>query len=102
MDILRLRQSGVAPERHYFSFKRHVPSTLPDPSFIESWMTFGYINQVYSLPPTFLQERLSIVDSKYPTVQIARYAKKNEIPIDVFLNNVRQAVSQYMTGEARE
>lgn len=98
LDIQHLRQSGAIPARHGFSFKRHGSSSVPSPSFIEGWMTFGYINQVFGLPPAFLQHQLGIADSKYPNVQIARYAKSNGVEVNTFLVRVRQVVGEYKAG----
>lgn len=98
LDIQHLRQSGVAPERHYLSFKRYQSGSVPDPSFIEGWMTFGYVNQVFNLPPLFLQQQLDITDNKYPNVQIARYAKKSGVEVGSYLVRVRRVVGDYKTG----
>lgn len=97
LDIQRLRQSGTTPSRHGLTLRRHAAS-VQSPSYIDSWMTFGYINRVFNLPTTYLQQQLGIFDKKYPNVQLARYAKNQAIDATVFVAQVRLAVGRYQAG----
>lgn len=97
LDIQRLRQSGTLPSRHGLTFRRPAAG-VPNPSYIESWMTFGYINRVFNLPSTYLQRQLGIVGVKYPNVQLARYAKDNNADTATFVTQVRLAVGRYQAG----
>lgn len=96
-DIQRLRQSGTMPSRHGLTFRRHA-ADIPNPSYIEGWMTFGYINRVFNLPSAYLQKQLGILNVKYPNVQLARSAKDNNVDTAAFVTQVRVVVSQYQAG----
>lgn len=96
LDIQRLHKSGTLPSRH--GWRWYTPNSTPSTSFIESWMTFGYINQVFDLPTSYLQHQLSIVDPKYPNMQVGRYAKSRGIEVAAFVLQVRYAVNQYQLG----
>lgn len=96
LDIQRLRRAGAVPVRHGFFFHRNpAGSVSPNPSVIEGWMTFGYINKIFDLPRTYLSERLGIANTKYPNMQLARYAKEQGVAVDAFLGEVRRAVGEY-------
>lgn len=96
-DVQRLRQSGTVRSRHGLTFRRNTAS-VPNPSSIEGWMTFGYISRVFNLPSAYLQQQLGILDAKYPNVQLARSAKDNNVDIAAFVTQVRLVVSQYQAG----
>jgi hypothetical protein len=68
---------------------------ITNPSEIEPWMTFQYINFVFKLPSDYLMHSLAIMDPHYPNVQLARYAHTNGLSIVTFLETVRQKVASY-------
>ncbi len=43
--------------------------------YIQSWMTFDYLNKVFHLPKTYLQTNLNIQDARYPNISIRQYAR---------------------------
>lgn len=89
----------------YRSFRRQVP---PSPesvrSFhrrplavgnIEGWMTFGFINRSFNLPPKYLKDALGVTDPKYPNVTLNRWAKESEASAADLLEEVRLLVRNY-------
>ena len=69
---------GKAPGMENF---HHRPLTVDN---IESWMTFGFLNRSFNLPPEYLKNALGITDSKYPTITLNRWAKESSIkPADL-------------------
>lgn len=65
------------------------------PSEIQPWMTFQYVNFVFKLPPSYLSGAFGITDSHYPNIQIARYAKAQGLDLATFLARLKQAVGGY-------
>ncbi len=63
------------------------------PADIEPWMTFAYINTVFKLPETYLQQTLGIADIRYPNTSIQRLIRKNNLNGIEFMTRLRQAVS---------
>ena len=68
------------------------------PSDIEPWMTFQYINFIFKLPPSYLKDVLDIGDAQYPNIQLARYARMHDLPLDAYVTMVQQTVSDYTPG----
>ena len=68
---------------------------LENPEAIESWMTFDYLDKIFSMPPEYLKSKLSISDSQYPRMTIHSYAKKEDIAENEFLASVRKAVRSF-------
>ncbi|MDR3559524.1 MAG: hypothetical protein P4L58_03930, partial [Candidatus Pacebacteria bacterium] len=52
----------------------HRPLTVDN---IEGWMTFGFINHSFNLPPEYLKNTLGITDNKYPNITLDRWAKES-------------------------
>ncbi len=73
--------------------------SVSDIERIETWMTFQYVNVVFDLPENHLKDALAIKDARYPNLPIGRYAKKQEIDRDQFVESVKKLVREYM--EAR-
>lgn len=63
------------------------------PATIQDWMTFGYLDSVFSLPPSYLEETLGIEDSRYPDLSLRSYAIRNGLDPALFLARVRAAVA---------
>lgn len=70
-----------------------------DASFIESWMTFDYIDYVFSLPPSYLQSSLSIQDPRYPRVTIEEYAEDAHLNLAATLGEVQAAVRSFAPAQ---
>ena len=71
---------------------------ITDPHAIESWMTFDYVNKMFNLPVSFLKTEMGITSTKYPRLTLYREAKLQQIPEQLFLENVKNAVLQYATS----
>ncbi|MDB5188547.1 MAG: hypothetical protein JWM92_145 [Candidatus Nomurabacteria bacterium] len=70
----------------------HHPVTVDT---ITPWMTFDYLNLVFRLPSTYLQNTLAITDAQYPNVTINAYARRHHINRMLLLQNVKQAITSY-------
>ena len=92
-----LRIGGVGREP-YLSYKNgrlvRVADAF-DTNDIQSWMTFGYLNFIFKLPPDYFQKTLNISDSHYPNVQIYRYAQINHLDYVSLMNNIKNAITAY-------
>lgn len=103
-NVTQFRQSGLLAARHrprelVSFFTAGLP---PQPSLqiseIQPWMTFGYINKAFLLPPSYLQSTLSIKDKRYPNMSITRFAN------DIYLSpvgavaEVQAAIRNYQTS----
>jgi len=58
-------------------------------------MTFGYINNLFKLPPDFLKGKLSINDAGYPQISIRNLAKSDHLDENTLLSSVQQVVGDY-------
>jgi hypothetical protein len=90
---------GLSPHQFFrgniFSERRqNAYPTRAD--FIQSWMTFDYINLVFHLPSDILKEQLSITDPHYPHITLEKYAAMHSLNQTVFLNQIRSAIATYM------
>lgn len=81
------------------SLKRNGTLSAQDASFIESWMTFDYINYMFSLPPSYLQTSLSIEDPRYPHLAIEDYAEYAHVNLATELAKVQAAVRSYAPAQ---
>lgn len=93
------RAETVSTERATFTtlLSHHAPLTAANTSYIQTWMTFDYVNTIYKLPPIYLQNALSITDTHYPHISITRYARENKMTSVAFLDQVKTAVGAYGT-----
>lgn len=64
---------------------------------IQPWMTFGYINTLFNLPPQYLQTFFQIHDIRYPNIELRRYAKLNGIDQELFMEKITDAIVEYKT-----
>jgi hypothetical protein len=55
---------------------RRQPASVSNISHISEWMTFDYINHLFDIPASYLQEALQITDPEYPFMTIGQYSKK--------------------------
>ena len=78
---------------------QHHPITISDVKYIRQWMTFEYIDRVFALPNDYLKTTLNITNTKYPRIAVARYAKEENISVDSFLGQVKDAVNQYVLNK---
>lgn len=71
-------------------------TSINDVNFIESWMTFKYINVIFKIPEEYLKTKLYIVDKKYPNIPLWKYARNSKIENTIFLNQVKELVLEYI------
>ncbi len=76
----------------------HGPLTAHDVGLIRAWMTFDYLNDIFALPPQYLQQTLSITDSQYPRLSIAHAARDENLTNADMASRVRVAVEQYFAS----
>src|SRR5579872_7402624 len=69
-----IQQLDYVAARHSFWRSLHGSGTLTatDASSTQAWMTFDYVNRVFTLPPDYLRSTLNISDSRYPRLTIAQ------------------------------
>lgn len=79
--------------------KRQVASAALDLSYIDYWMTFEYLNTVFKLPDSYLQQQLNITNSRYPRLSIARYASSHKIKRAAAIAQVKQLISNYLATQ---
>ncbi len=77
------RYENINHKKDWPSRKEHL--SRQDTDLIRDWMTFGYINKIYDLPPNYLKEILGITNKKYP----------NMIVDEQNLEHVKSAVSDF-------
>ena len=75
--------------------QRRAPLPTSDIGVIRSWMTFNYINRLFSLPADYLKSKLNITDLHYPQLTIYGYAKNLNLDQAAFLRQVENAISGY-------
>jgi len=74
----------------------NIISIMTSSSAITMWMTFDYINTIFSLPEDYLKTQLHIQDARYPNISLKSVVKKNKIDRDIFLKSVQQSVDEYI------
>ena len=85
------------PVHRFFSAHTHRTLGVGSVNRIQNWMTFDYINKVFSLPKDYFKNTLNISDSHYPSVSLESYAEKEKINVSTFLVEVKDAVRAYIT-----
>lgn len=76
-------------------FSSHKLS-IKDIDYIENWMTFRYINNIFKIPEGYFKDKLNIKDTKYPNIPLWWYAKHNNIDPTLFLKQVKDALKSFM------
>jgi hypothetical protein len=94
------RQQSISTREFWLSalFKQHGPVTANDVTAIRSWMTFDYVNKLFSLPADYLKTQMQISDPHYPQVSLASYAKHNSLDATTFTTDVETAVRNFLTN----
>jgi hypothetical protein len=76
------------------------PLDAKDVSYIETWMTFDYVNHLFNIPPSYLETTLGITDSRYPRLTVGEYLEReNPGETASSLTQVRSAVGSYLTAQ---
>lgn len=98
-----LRSLWLINRQPFFSWKRIVSDffwnhrkKIDDVNYIESWMTFHYINIIFKVPENYLKDKLNIVDEKYPNISLLKYMNKNNINNVEFLNKLKWVLGEYI------
>ncbi len=78
--------------RDGLSIRKMVKSHSSD---IRPWMTFEYVNTVFNIPSSFLEQNLSINDTRYPKLVISNFAKDRKISEKEVISQIRNAVREY-------
>jgi hypothetical protein len=77
------------------SLRRNGTLEPQDAALIQSWMTFDYVDYIFSLPTPYLQTSLSISDPRYPHLAIEDYAEGAHLSPAATLAAVQAAVRSY-------
>lgn len=101
--IVMIPSSYVAKNNNYSIWKHHLngrrqPILIEDISRISSWMTFDYINNLFNLPQTYLEQTLNIQDYRYPFLTVGQYAKRKKVPVDTLIENIKTSVREYLSS----
>lgn len=98
--IYSLKKFYIAGElRPAYSLRKKTFVPPPaDVADIRTWMTFNYVNVVFKLPPTYLQQQLGITNRYYPNIRIDTYAKYTHMNPKTLLVAVQSAISTYQTS----
>ena len=96
IDLRGLYQTGIRPAG---GFNRdHIHRQILSPNQIQSWMTFSYVDYIFSLSPDYLQNSLTIIDSRYPNLNISQYAREKGLDAGDFLKQIQTSVAKYATS----
>lgn len=65
-----------------------------DVALIEPWMTFAYVNFIFSIPDDVFRTQFAITDSRYPELPIGMYIKENKKSQKEVIENIRARASE--------
>jgi hypothetical protein len=96
-----LKRENLIPQHHsiLLSLKRSGTLAPQDANLIGTWMTFDYIDYLFSLSPSYLQTALSIDDPRYPHLTIEEYAEDAHLNLNGTLGAVQAAVRSYTPAQ---
>jgi hypothetical protein len=98
LDIRSLYRSGVVAPAISRIHRRFLNQPAPVASQVQGWMTFRYVQYVFSLPPGYLATKLGIGDSSYLNMTIDGYANKYNMNEATFVQSARDAVAGYQNS----
>ena len=106
LSFLLWRQYAIIRNSHlllnsplqFTNLHSRAPLAPQDASYIQTWMTFDYINTAFHLPVDYLETNLDIRNIQYPHISIARYARENNINPSTFVSEVGNAVREYVSN----
>jgi hypothetical protein len=81
-----------------FLRQHRAPLAAGDAGTIQAWMTFDLVNRLFSLPPAYLQNVLSIQNVRYPRLTITGQASAAGTASATYLEKVRAAVANYFAA----
>ncbi|MDD5769655.1 MAG: hypothetical protein PHE25_01700 [Candidatus Gracilibacteria bacterium] len=85
--------------KNLLDFLGNHKTNISDVNYVESWMTFRYINTIFKLPEDYLKDKLNINDKKYPNIPLERYANYQKINQDIFLEQVKNSINNYLNKQ---
>ncbi|MDD5377413.1 MAG: hypothetical protein PHH16_04870 [Candidatus Gracilibacteria bacterium] len=71
-------------------------TSIADVDYIDTWMTFQYINFVFDIPEDSLKNTLHIEDPRYPNLPVGGYIRSKKLDKTVLLNEIKEAVREYI------
>lgn len=104
-QILRLRRTGFPALRGNtpIATRNHRATlTEKDINTIQTWMTFGYINTAFNLPPEYLQNKLHITNPRYPFISLSGYAREQGVDSNKILAQVQKAMRLYFLNTNKQ
>ena len=90
--INEIKNQRQIPLRSYFANYYRKPVLISD---IAPWMTFDYINKIFHIPKTFLEQSLKINDKKYPIITIGQYSKKIGTSTSILIKDMQDLIQTY-------
>lgn len=71
-------------------------TSAKDAEYIDTWMTFKYVNFIFNIPDTYLKDTLQIEDVRYPNLPIGRYTKTQKLDNVLYIKKIKEAVKNYV------
>ncbi len=65
-----------------------------DVALIEPWMTFAYVNFIFSIPDDTFRTQFSITDERYPNIPIGMYIKDTKKDQNEVLQSIKAQASE--------
>jgi hypothetical protein len=98
IDIFSLNKQGVlAPAISRIHHPTTHHATL-NPSQIEDWMTFRYVEHVYGIPQSYIEKQLGTNTAISQNDTLSKYANENNLNSVRLVESVRKAVATYLSG----
>lgn len=76
--------------------KKLNQTTVADIEYIDTWMTFQYINFIFNIPEPYLRDILHITDARYPNMTLGRYVKNKNLDKTKFIEDMKKIVKEYV------
>ncbi len=76
--------------------KQASKTSLSDIEYIDTWMTFQYVNFIFKMPDDYLKNGLNIKNNNYPNLPIGRYIKNEKLDKTVVINRIKVLVREYI------
>jgi hypothetical protein len=104
-DLARYESTGIFHQHRPIKelLKRNKGSEqvdLKQADSIAPWMTFRFVNIIFSIPENYLKDKLSIGDSRYPDMTIDKYANSANKNKEAFLEEVKGEVRDFIKKSA--
>ncbi|MDP2103520.1 MAG: hypothetical protein Q8K26_01200 [Candidatus Gracilibacteria bacterium] len=100
-NIEMAKKSGVFTQRKsvyemLIDHKKLNQTTVADIEYIDTWMTFQYINFVFNIPEDYLRDTFRIEDVRYPNMTLGRYVKDQKIDKIQFIVEMKKIARDFM------